>query len=456
MKTPKILLPALLITKLALVNLVAQPVPANLGVGDIIPELVWADGSIKQNVKVVNNVAGRVILSINGVTEAIKLDDFRKMVERTNSSLDAIKAEQAEQSKMLEEEAKTRADTAAAAAAAAAFANPIIPTAQLPATPSLSTEPPTLATKAPVTTAPVTTAPANPFGTAPAPEPLPVAPAPMASQPENPFGAGAVVTPPTTPTSATTPEPSPISAAPPVPTPPASEPAPSRPPRPQPVIQAAEPYEVRLLRSSIHDRMFKLQDNYIASLEDLRISSQGDPDKASQIEAAIQAAEEQKARLQNILRKGSGGKGGKFKGGPAGRFLEEQQERALQTVAPVAPPSPAPIEPSSLAPVTTEPSQEPQLPPKPDYLIPPVEVTGKPVQEPSGVVPSVMASIVAEGQPGLLAKNIEKWGPLQQEGSHWTVEVDYMADSIFGIFPSRAKAYVQQNKVVKWETLPRP
>jgi outer membrane biosynthesis protein TonB len=222
--------------------------------------------------------------------------------------------------------------------------------------------------------------------------------------------------------------------------------------------------------------MFKLQDNYIASLEDLRTSSRGDVQKVSQIEEAIQVAEEQKNRLQKVLRKNNTG-GGRFRGGPAEKFQQGKQEEAGQNAATTPAPTPEPRaveepvrtipvpeskpEPRPIPEIEVEPEPAPvpepsvPVPSKPEYPVPSSDASGKPAQNTSGVVPAVMASISAEGQPGLVAQNIQKWGELKKEGQYWTVEIDYMADSIFGVFPSRAKAFIRQNKVVKWETLAR-
>lgn len=213
--------------------------------------------------------------------------------------------------------------------------------------------------------------------------------------------------------------------------------------------------------------MFKLQENYIASLEDLRVASEGDSDKKVQIEAAIEVAEEQQNRLQKLLRRGGGqGGGDRFRGGPAEKFLRDKQGQAMQATAPAPSPAPSPV-PSTIEPTPAPSLAEPEpvptppatattaVPTRPEYPVPPADASGKPMQNTSGTVPAVMASIAADGQPGLKAQHIQKWGPLQQEGAFWTVQVDYMADSIFGVFPARAKAFIQQNKVVKWETLPR-
>ena len=454
----------------------AQHVPANIGIGDTIPELVWSNGRILQNVRIVNNVAGRVILAVNGETEAVRLDEFKKMVEVTNSSLDKIKAEQA---------------------AAAAAPPPPPPPSTL--TPSPAPSPTPLPT--PGTPPATNLSPGNPFGAPTAPAPAPTltpapipapapapspAPAPMST--ENPFGPGAVVTPaPTTPTPTPTPALPPAPVSPPLPGPvPTPEPvtAPTPTPAPPPSVptnrprpgsaQMDEPHEVSLLRKSIHGRMAKLQETYIASLEELRIESQGDAEKASQIEAAIERAKRQQNGLQKIFRDKAGQGGGRFRGGPAERYLQDQQDRAMQAGAPVPPTPtvptpqpetstfapPIPPQPSPPEPATTETSATPTpAPSSPEYPVPPTDGAGKPVQNSSGTVPAVMASIAAEGQPGLKAQNIQKWGQLQQELSngkqYWTVEIDYMADSIFGIFPARAKAFIEQNKVVKWETLAR-
>ena len=76
-----------------------------------------------------------------------------------------------------------------------------------------------------------------------------------------------------------------------------------------------------------------------------------------------------------------------------------------------------------------------------------------------GQVPVVVKSILGGAQPGLTMNRVEKWSQIKQERiegrPYWTVEVDYMADSIFGNFPARAKALIERGQVVKWISAPR-
>ena len=77
--------------------------------GDVIPEMVWKNRTIKKNVKIINLIAGRVILKPEGSsTEQFRLDEFQKLVQLTNTSLEKVRAE-------IEE--KRRLQEAAAAAA---------------------------------------------------------------------------------------------------------------------------------------------------------------------------------------------------------------------------------------------------------------------------------------------------------------------------------------------------
>ena len=87
----------------------AQPIPSQLKPGDVIPEMVWKNRTIKKNVKIINLIAGRVILKPEGSsTEQFRLDEFQKLVQLTNTSLEKVRAE-------IEE--KRRLQEAAAAAA---------------------------------------------------------------------------------------------------------------------------------------------------------------------------------------------------------------------------------------------------------------------------------------------------------------------------------------------------
>ena len=96
-----------------------------LNKGDIIPALVWKDRSIKKDVKLINVVGGRVILGVEGTTEALRLDDFQKLVKLTNESLETVREEfeAKKQAQALEETRKAEA-IAAAAAGSGASDNP--------------------------------------------------------------------------------------------------------------------------------------------------------------------------------------------------------------------------------------------------------------------------------------------------------------------------------------------
>ena len=472
MKTPKYLFSCLLLL-LCAATLSAQHIKPDIGVGDVIPELVWKDRTIKKNVKIINSVAGRVILGIDGETEAVRIEDFQKIVQLTNTSLDTIRQEVAAKEKQ-EEEARKRAE---ALVASQNGTNPA--TSPSPTAPSLPT--PTPPAPLAVPTVP-TTPPTSPFGS-PLPTPAPATPAtPVAPAPENPF---TNTVPPTTsptpaPTTPVTPEPiptppiltpvpapspepvTPEPATPVIPVPTSVSPPPPFPPRPSPNVE--EPYEVKLLRKSIHARMIRLQEDYLTSLEELRTDyeNKGEASTAQQIEQAISRAKQQQLKLETLISQ-------KVKKGPRKpRDLRGQERPTITQNIQTEPTTPtitvAPTIPAggiaSPLDLTPEPEPSPPTPPTPPATpAPPADSTGKPLQTANGQIPVVLASIEAGDQPGMLTKYIQRWGPLKQEvveGSpYWTVEIDYMADSIFGIFPSRAKALIQQNKVVRWITLPR-
>jgi hypothetical protein len=83
--------------------LFAAPIPSQLKQGDIIPELVWSDRSIKKNVKIINLIAGRVILKHDSGTDQLRLADFQKLVQLTNASLEDVRKEGEEKIKSLQE-----------------------------------------------------------------------------------------------------------------------------------------------------------------------------------------------------------------------------------------------------------------------------------------------------------------------------------------------------------------
>jgi len=477
MNTPKHLFSCLLLLFCA-VTLSAQHIKPDIGIGDVIPELVWKDRTIKKNVKIINSVAGRVILGIDGETEAIRIEDFQKIVQLTNSSLDAVRQEVAAKEKLQEEEARKRSEALVASQNGTSPAPPPAPTA-----PSLPTPTPPAPLAVPTTP---TTPPASPFGTpatppAPTPDPAPSIPPTPMPVPENPFNN--TVTPPTSPTPVPTPPvstviPEPVPPAPtptPLPTPvpePVTPPIPTpEPPSPRPGPAAEEPYEVKLLRKSIHSRMIRLQEDYLASLEELRTDYQnkGEASTAQQIDQAIYRAKQQQLKLESIVAQ-KGKKGPKKQRGLRSQEapiptitqnIPSEEIAPTITVAPTIPSGsiPSPLDLTPEPEPTPEPVPAPTIATPPSTPVPPADSTGKPQQSANGQIPIVMASIEAGDQPGMLPKYIQKWGPLKQEmveGSpYWTVEIDYMADSIFGVFPSRAKALIQQNRVVRWITLPR-
>ena len=70
----------------------AAPIPAQLKPGDVIPEIVWKDRTIKKNVKIINLIAGRVILKPEGApAQQFRLDEFQKLVMLTNKSLEDVR-----------------------------------------------------------------------------------------------------------------------------------------------------------------------------------------------------------------------------------------------------------------------------------------------------------------------------------------------------------------------------
>ena len=497
----------------------AQHIPANIGVGDVIPELVWKDRTIKKNVRIINSIAGRVILGIEGDTEAIRLEDFQKMVQTTNSSLLEVKKEVAEaQQQEAARLAALNTTTPAPGTPSLPPATPpsaIPPTTTLPTpgiptpfpTPGIPTPFPTptpTPTPTPVAPTPVPT-PAPIPTPVPSPTPTPVSPVPTLPDTENPFLTPAPE--PVAPTpSPVTPAPISVSPEPVIPTPPEPtipEPAPVT-PRPQENLE--EPYEAKLLRKSIHGRMMQLQKDYVNSLEELRITyeNRGETALVQQVDSVIRNARHQQIKLDQVINNASSqpdrGKGPKSrKNRPRPQTFADSTSTATTT----PPPAPVPSAPTTelvepvvtstiapsvdsgitvaptiptggfLNPLTSDSSSESTTAPTPPTPIPapeptpaslpasvpPADNTGKPLQTADGQVPVAIASIQAGEQPGLLPQNIQKWGQLKQETvdgvPYWTLEIDYLADSIFGMFPAKAKALIQQNKVAKWITLPR-
>lgn len=497
----------------AVLNSQAQHIPANIGVGDVIPELVWKDRTIKKNVKIINSIAGRVILGIDGDTEAIRLEDFSKMVQTTNTSLLEIKKE-IEDAANQEEQARLAALNATTPPASTSTLPPAIPPSPTP--PVTSTPFPSAPTPAPATPTPIPTptpVPTTPVPVPPTPTPISATTTPLVSPFETPVTPPPPATPepipaPTPPTT-TVPSPAPIPVTPePFAPPPATT---VTPPEPTPLEDSPEfeePYEAKLLRKSIHGRMMQLQKDYVDSLEDLRTTyeNRGETSLVQQVDMAIRTARHQQIKLDQVINNSSSPMDR-----TKGKNFRKSRPRPItsEAIAPIAPsptpvPSPSPTPPPAPsptpAPASTEiiaispapslagsdltiaptlptegfvsplisapatdttvstPAPEP-TPAPPPVAAPPADSTGKPQQTANGQVAIVIASIQAGEQPGLLPQNIQRWGQLQQETiegvPYWTVEIDYLADSIFGMFPAKAKALMQQNRVQKWITLPR-
>lgn len=77
-----------------------------------------------------------------------------------------------------------------------------------------------------------------------------------------------------------------------------------------------------------------------------------------------------------------------------------------------------------------------------------------PLQYVEGTVPAMVRSMES-GQVTEIRQNmIQYWGRIHfdvvQGEPYWVGRVDYTASSIFGIFPTQAKALMRQGKVVKW------
>jgi hypothetical protein len=417
--------------------LFAVPIPGQLKQGDVIPELVWSDRSIKKNVKIINLIAGRVILKHDGGTDQLRLADFQKLVQLTNASLEEVRKEGEEKIKSMQEareaQLKLQSQKPAAAVPSPFGATGTTPPA-LPVSPTPLTSTP-MAKPSPV--------PANsPFGVV-APPPA-VAPPKITPTPSAPVVSPPLVSP-TAPPPVSQPErPAPI-APPPAPFP---APAPAVTPQPIPLEKQGEPRELKLLRESIHGRIERLQDEYLTSLGRLQaeFASGGNTSGASRVTQEIEHAEREKAELKKLLRE----KGTKKK-----RDIEPANTdiRSVQVAPAVAPTLPEGFKPAIFG-NTTVPSVVAPVPAAPSVTIP-----GKPEQLSNGQVPLVVKSIENGGMSGLDMKRVEKWGMLKQERiegrPYWTVEVDYQADSIFGQFPARAKALLERGRVVRWVSSPR-
>jgi hypothetical protein len=420
--------------------LFAAPIPSQLKQGDIIPELVWSDRSIKKNVKIINLIAGRVILKHDSGTDQLRLADFQKLVQLTNASLEDVRKEGEEKIKSLQEarEAQLKLQSQKPVAAVPSpFGAVGTPPPSLPISPTPLTPTP-MAKPSPV--------PSNsPFGTvAPAPVVTPVTSPEVIPAPSAP-----VVSPPLVSPTAPPPVSQPERPAPIVP-PPAPFPAltPAVTPQPIPLEEQGEPRELKLLRESIHGRIERLQDEYLTSLGRLQaeFASGGNASGASRVTQEIEHAEREKAELKKLLRE----KGPKKKRNREPANSDIRSVRVAPAVAPTLPEGfkPTLFESTTFSPVVT-----------PVPAAPSVTIPGKPEQLSNGQVPLVVKSIENGGMSGLDLKRVEKWGVLKQERiegrSYWTVEVDYQADSIFGKFPARAKALLERGRVVRWVSSPR-
>ena len=476
----------------------AQPIPSQLKPGDVIPEMVWKNRTIKKNVRIINLIAGRVILKPEGSsTEQFRLDEFQKLVQLTNTSLEKIRAEIEEKRRLQE-----------AAAAAAVNKSPPLdsPPTQLSSKntspissvidPNLSVvrdvkssvsrdannslgapkllppkgkfNPPSSANDNPFSRqtdmglpsnslqASHTSSPSpksgNPFGTpmqdpslaeSPTVVPSP-APLPNLSPPAD------------TPSPALVPTPVPALVPTPVPASPfapSTVNTPSTLIRPVQPVSLSEPQEMKILRESIHGRIEQLQGEYLTSLSRLKgeYQARGDSAAADYVDQSIASVEHQTQELSRLLKSGD----------TRSRKLGRSTRSIPEKVSNISAPSPQPI--SSVPALKPLPSI-----PKPSTPLPVDTVTaastrsrvpGQPEQIADGQVPVVVKSILGGAQPGLTMNRVEKWSQIKQERiegrPYWTVEVDYMADSIFGNFPARAKALIERGQVVKWISAPR-
>jgi hypothetical protein len=414
--------------------LFAVPIPTQLKQGDVIPELVWSDRSIKKNVKIINLIAGRVILKHDGGTDQLRLADFQKLVQLTNASLEEVRKEGDEKIKSMQEarEAQLKLQSQKPAVAEPSpFGATGTPPPVLPVSPTPLTSTP-MAKPSPVSAN-------SPFGIA---APAPVVP-PVTSPETTPVVSPPLISP-TAPPPVSQPRPPAPTVPPPAPFP---SPTPVVTPQPIPLVQG-EPQELKLLRESIHGRIERLQDEYLASLGRLQaeFASDGNTPGASRVTQEIEHAEREKAELKKLLKE----KGTKKK---RSREPANTDIRSVPVAPSVAPTLPEGFNPNLFGgapgpPVVT-----------PVPAIPSVTIPGKPEQLSNGQVPLVVKSIENGGMSGLDMKRIQKWGVLKQERiegrPYWTVDVDYDADSIFGQFPARAKALLERGRVVRWVSSPR-
>ena len=227
----------------------------------------------------------------------------------------------------------------------------------------------------------------------------------------------------------------------------------STPIRPVQPVSLSEPQEMKILRESIHGRIEQLQGEYLTSLSRLKgeYQARGDSAAAEYVDQSIASVEHQTQELSRLLNSGT----------TIPRKLRRGTRSIPEKVSNISAPSPKPI--------SSVPALKP-LPniPKPSTPLPVDTVTaastrsrvpGQPEQMADGQVPVVVKSILGGAQPGLTMNRVEKWSQIKQERiegrPYWTVEVDYMADSIFGNFPARAKALIERGQVVKWISAPR-
>ncbi|MDA0811864.1 MAG: hypothetical protein O3C21_05690, partial [Verrucomicrobia bacterium] len=83
------------------------------------------------------------------------------------------------------------------------------------------------------------------------------------------------------------------------------------------------------------------------------------------------------------------------------------------------------------------------------------QIVGEPpLQYVDGTVPVMVRSMESGQVTEIKPKMVTYWARIYYEkigGDHyWVGRVDYTAKSIFGIFPTQAKALMQKGKVIKW------
>ena len=296
----------------------AQPIPSQLKPGDVIPEMVWKNRTIKKNVKIINLIAGRVILKPEGSsTEQFRLDEFQKLVQLTNTSLEKVRAEIEEKRRL--QEAAAAATATAQLSPAAAVLRPFLlcrspfahscrsPFAHSCRSPFAHSSCYTFAHScpSPIPAATPTTTnfkptpeSGNPFGTpmqepslAQSPTVVP-SPAPL-SNPSPPAD---------TPSPALVPTPVPAS-----PFAPSIVSTSSTPIRPVQPVSLSEPQEMKILRESIHGRIEQLQGEYLTSLSRLKgeYQARGDSAAADYVDQSIASVEHQTQELSRLLNSGT-------------------------------------------------------------------------------------------------------------------------------------------------------